>query len=142
MLESFDIFKSLNDNQLTAIQKHCETEEYKRGDRLFMEGDEATHLWIVSDGQVDMRFEMPAGRSPSNENTTVSSVSAQDAVAKILGWSCFVPPHKMRLSVCCSTRNCTVIRIKKEDILKLFDKDPGMGYLNHVVFGHGCRIPL
>ncbi|MDM8551253.1 Crp/Fnr family transcriptional regulator [Desulfobacterales bacterium HSG2] len=129
MLESYDIFKELNDDQLTAIQKHCEMEEYKRGDRLFREGDEATHLWIVSDGQVDLRFELPSGRSSSGENTTVSSVSAQDAAAKVLGWSCFVPPHKMRLSGYCSTRNCTVIRIKKEDILKLFEKDPGMGYL-------------
>jgi CRP-like cAMP-binding protein len=128
LLETFDIFKGLNDDQLTAIQKHCQTEEYKRGDRLFTEGDEAAHLWFVFEGQVDLRFELPGRNEPANDQT-VSSVSAKPSIARTLGWSCFVPPYKMRLSAYCASRTCKVIKIAKNDLLSLFEKDHKLGYL-------------
>ena len=126
LLEKFDIFKGLNDDQLTLIQNHCQVEEYKRGDRLFVEGEDATHLWIVTEGRVDLRFEMPSNKTTSDDYT-VSSVSTQHSAAKILGWSCFVPPNKMRLSAYC-TRDCKVAKVEKTDLIKLFENDPVMGY--------------
>ncbi|QTA86237.1 Crp/Fnr family transcriptional regulator [Desulfonema magnum] len=127
LLEKLDIFEGLNDDQLTAVQENCEEKEYKRGDRLFAEGEDATHLWIVTEGRVDLRFEMPGSR-PTSDDYTVSAVSARDSVAKILGWSCFVPPHKMRLSGYCA-RDCKVIKIGKTNLTKLFAKDPWLGFL-------------
>ncbi len=143
LLETFDIFKKLDDEHLTVIHQHCEMKEYERGGRLFKEGDEATHLWIVFEGKVDLRFELPSGRSPEDykENTTVSSVTAQKSVANILGWSCFVPPHKMRLSAYC-TRDCKIVRMEKDMLLKLFEKHPKMGYqiMSYLVTVVGYRF--
>ena len=85
-------------------------------------------MWIIIDGKVDLRFELPGGR-PTTCDEPVASLKAKDAVAKILGWSCFVPPYKMRLSAYCVSRNCEVIKIEKKDLLNLFQEDSGMGYI-------------
>jgi signal-transduction protein with cAMP-binding, CBS, and nucleotidyltransferase domain len=127
-LDKIEIFKGLNDNQLKAIQKHCQKLEYHRGDRLFREGDPADFLWIVTEGQVDLRFELPGNR-PTSDQATISTLSAEEQEKRILGWSCFVPPYHMRLSGYCGTRTCLVVKISKEELIKLFEKDPQMGYV-------------
>jgi len=129
LLDRVEAFKGMNDQQLAEVMTCCQEIDFKSGDRLFAEGDPATHLWFVENGRVDLRFEMP-GRKTSGEHT-VSSIEAStdDSAAQAIGWSCFVAPFKMRLSAYCAGPACKVIRIKKEDLLGLFEKDPHMGYL-------------
>ncbi len=128
VLQNVEVFKGLDDDELSAVQVCCKEKQFQLGDRLFAEGDDATHLWIVIQGQVDLRFELPAGR-PTTAEHTVTSVVAKPSVGKCLGWSCFVPPHKMRLSAYCATRSCKVVMVEKEDLVKLFEKDTKLGYL-------------
>ena len=127
LLDSVSAFKGLTDQQLASLSKVCEVEEFKRDDRLFREGDPADYMWIVTEGTVDLRFELPGDLSASDENT-ISSLEAQDDKKRTLGWSCFVPPYKMMLSAYCATRSCTVIKIDKNDLLELCEKDSVMGY--------------
>ena len=126
-LDSVQAFKELTDEQLAAFQKFCIKEDFKRDDRLFKEGDLAEHLWIVTKGKVDLRFELP-GNQPTSDETTISSLEAEDDKKRTLGWSCFVPPYKMMLSAYCVARSCSVIKIAKTDMLDLFEKDSLMGY--------------
>lgn len=126
-LDNVQAFKSLTDIQLEALTEFCVKEDFKRGDRLFKEGDSADYLWIVTDGKVDLRFELPGNRPTSDENT-ISSLAAEDDKKRTLGWSCFVPPFRLMLSAYCVTRSCSVIKIAKTDMLALFEKDVLMGY--------------
>jgi CRP-like cAMP-binding protein len=127
-LDKIELFKGLNDGQLETIRKFCQKLEFNRGDRLFKEGDPADFLWIVTDGQVDLRFELPGNR-PTSDQTTISTLSVEEQKKRILGWSCFVPPHQMRLSGYFGTRSCSVIKISKAELVSLFEKDPQMGYV-------------
>jgi len=129
LLRRIEGFKGMNDEQLAAVGTCCRELDFKPGDRLFKEGDPATHLWFVENGKVELRFELP-GRETTSEHT-VSSIEAAagDASAQAIGWSCFVAPFMMRLSAYCASPNCKAIRIKKEDLLALFQGDPQMGYL-------------
>ncbi len=126
-MDRIEVFKNLSDDQLSTIQEFCNSVEFQKNDRLFGEGDEAKHLWVIIDGQVDLRFELPNSSLADNEST-ISSVKSQSSEAKTLGWSCFVPPYKMRLSAYCTTRTCRVVKIEKENLLKLFEQDSQMGY--------------
>lgn len=126
-LDKVQAFKKLSDEQLTAIQQFCVKQEFKRGDRLFKEGDPADHLWLVIDGKVDLRFELP-GHRPTSDETTISSFEADDQKKRMLGWSCFIPPYKMMLSAYCVDRTCSVVKLPKQSLLDLFDADPLMGY--------------
>lgn len=140
-LDKVQAFKELSDAQLESLEKYCIKEEFGRGDRLFKEGETADHLWIVTDGRVDLRFELPGNR-PTSDDNTISSLEADDDKKRILGWSCFVPPFKMMLSAYCSTRKCSVLKIPKKEMLALFDTDPLMGYrvLSYLIKVVGYRF--
>ena len=122
-LKGVDIFKGLNENQLVGIQTGCREKKYENGNRLFAEGEDADRLWIVIEGQVDLRFELP-GR-PSTEENTISSMKT----AKTIGWSSFVPPGRYKLSAFCASETCSILQIEKEYLLDLFEKDVQLGYL-------------
>ena len=128
-MQRVEAFKYLQNRQLEAVRPFCEELNFNLGDKLFTEGDDALHMWTVIEGQVDLRFEMPE-RSPALAEQTISSVQVkeQDSAAKTLGWSCFVPPYKMRLSAYVVTDTCKIVRVAKNDLLRLFNDDPLMGY--------------
>ena len=122
-LEKADIFKGLNQDQLKAVNKRAEEKQYLYGERLFAEGENADRIWLVIEGKVDLRFDLP-GRQTSEENTVFSIT-----VNETLGWSSFVPPFKYALSAYSATKNCKVLQINKEDLLECFEKDPRMGLI-------------
>jgi NADP-reducing hydrogenase subunit HndB len=122
-LKKVDIFKGFNKDQLSAVNKGSQEKHYLYGDRLFGEGENADRIWLVIDGQVDLRFELP-GRTTSEENTVFSITALQT-----LGWSSFVPPFKYALSAYIATKSCQVLRIKKDHLLECFEKDPLMGLM-------------
>lgn len=130
VLKKLKPFENMNEAHLGKIQANCEEIMFHLGDKLFTQNDEALHLWIVRDGNVDLRFELPDRRTTSPD-MTVNSVEVEEKVpeAKVLGWSCFVPPYRMRLSAYCTTDTCNIIRVLKTDLLNVFEQDPGMGYL-------------
>jgi len=121
-LKKVDIFKGLDDDQLKQIAEGCDEKEYQSGSRLFAEGENADRVWIVMEGQVDLRFDLP-GRATTEENT-IFSITAGNS----LGWSSFVPPFQYKLSAYCATRSCKILLIKKEFITDLFEKDNIVGY--------------
>lgn len=124
-LKTMEIFRDLSPEQLRAIEPGCEEKRFRGEERLFAEGEEARSLWIITEGEVDLRFDLP-GRATSPENT-ILTVGAGQA----LGWSSFVPPHEYKLSAYCAGDACRAIRIDKAFLLDLFLRDPAMGY--HVV---------
>ena len=129
LLGSIEAFKGMDQGQLSKLQPNCQ-ELVLTKVTSFSLNDSAEHLWIVLEGRVDLRFELPAGR-PTSEEHTVSSVDIdkRDPVAQTFGWSCFVPPYKMRLSAYCATDRTKILRISKKSLLKLFDEDCKMGYV-------------
>jgi len=117
-----DVFDGLGEVQLASLWEGIEELEFRKGERFFKEGEEAAHLWIVKEGQVDVGFELP-GRTASDVHTLSTIPSG-----KAFGWSCFVPPHKYRLSAYCSSATCTVLRLDREFLLGCFERDPAIGY--------------
>ncbi len=143
MLKLIKAFESMNDEQLEAVQKHCEELKFEKGDILFAEGDTAEHLWNVIKGQVDLRFEMPDKRATTSVQTITSiNVKEGNTEAMVLGWSCFISPYKMRLSAYCMTNTCKIIRIPKKALLQLFKDDSLMGYtfMSYIITVVGYRF--
>jgi NADP-reducing hydrogenase subunit HndB len=121
-LEKVSIFKGLDSNQLDKVATRCSEKEFRHGDRLFIEGQTADNQWIVVDGQVDLRFDLP-GHATSVKNT-ISSISACEP----FGWSSLVDPNRYTLSAYCATRQCRVVILKRADLLDLFEKDADLGF--------------
>ena len=122
LLKKIDAFRQLDDNQLLAIKDCWEVVGFKQGDQLFKEGEDSRYLWVVIEGKVDLRYELEDGSSLSKGKLHFISE------AQTFGWSCFVPPYKYRLSGYCVTGECSVIKIEKNCLLKLFEQNPDMGF--------------
>ena len=90
-LQRVEVFKGLTDSRLSGFKDHCRDMEFRQNEKLFSEGDDATCLWIVKEGRVDLRFDLP-DRSTSTKNT-ISSISEY----MTFGWSSLAAPHKYRL---------------------------------------------
>ena len=122
-LKKVDIFKGFNQDQLNAAGKSGQEKQYLFEEKLFAEGDDADRIWLVVDGQVHLRFDLP-GR-PTSEQNTVFAISA----AQTLGWSSFVPPFKYALSAYSATKTCKILQIQKDHLLECFEADPRMGLM-------------
>ena len=121
-LRKVDVFKGLTDTQLTGLEDHCREMEFRQNDKLFSEGDDSSCLWIVKEGRVDLRFDLP-DRMTSTKNT-ISAISE----FMTFGWSSLVAPHKYRLSSYCATNSCRVVQIEREELEKYFNRDSKTGY--------------
>jgi CRP-like cAMP-binding protein len=121
-LRQVETFQSLSDDELSAIGKLTTEKQFVYGSRLFKDGDSATHLWIVKEGIIDLRFDLP-GRETSEEST-LSSITAN----KIIGWSSFVPPYKYKLSAYCASAKCTVLIIERKILREFLNSHPETGY--------------
>jgi hypothetical protein len=122
-LKKADIFKDLDDERLQAIQNYAEQVEFNKEERIFTHGANAANVWILAEGDVELRSE-PPGKDVSGQEPAVSFTSAAHA----FGWTCFVPPYKYRLSGYCASGKCKVIKFKREDLIRLFESDKSTGY--------------
>ena len=135
-LEKVEVFKNLDDSQLSEVQVCCAQAEYKRNDIVFRTSEEPLFLWIVEEGKIDLRQDTP---DPSIKTLdTITSISE----AMTFGWSSLVPPFRYRLSAYCATRTCKVIKIDKDCLLNIFKKDSRLGYevMSEIVSVIGTRF--
>lgn len=117
-LETVDLFKDIEDSQREVIQPCCEETEFKRGERIFLGGEEARFLYVVMEGQVELREE------DINETPVVSTLSKGNA----FGWSMIVSPYKYHLSAYCASRTCKVLKMERARFTKLLETDAAIGY--------------
>ena len=122
-LKEVDLFKNLDKGQVAVFLDICREMSFEIGNKLFGEGEKAKHIWIVTEGQIDLRFDLP-GRTTSELNT-ISSIFPE----KTLGWSSFVPPYKYRLSAYCAGTSCKTLRLEKESFVEILEKDSRIGYV-------------
>ncbi|MCP4020662.1 MAG: cyclic nucleotide-binding domain-containing protein [Desulfobacteraceae bacterium] len=127
LIDKLEIFKAFTNDEQEKILKLCTTDKFQNGDRLFQEGDDAQDMWIVIDGEVALRFETPDAK-PSTDESTLSSHRKDIPESQVMGWSCFVPPYKMRLSAYCVSRKCQVIKISRMQLNKLMETNTQIGY--------------
>ncbi len=141
IIEKLQIFKDLTTDELKQFPELCSLENYQVGESLFLEGDSAEHVWIVIDGNVELRFEMPDARQTTHDNT-LSSHNRDVPESQIFGWSCFTPPYKMKLSAYCTSRRCEVLKINARELNKLMEKDTAIGFkiMRYVVQVVGYRF--
>ncbi len=115
------LFKGLAPDETTAFLRKCQEKSYPDGTNLFMEKAEATTLYLILGGGIDLRFEM-AQREEAD--TTIASLKPGAAV----GWSAIVPPHHYLLSGYCKGKT-TLLEIDRESLERLFEANYHLAYI-------------
>jgi CRP-like cAMP-binding protein len=91
---------------------------YAAGDIVFRADEASDHLYIVTDGQVDVQYLMPNGR-----RQTVDTLNPGD----FLVWSALVKPHTTSsIGICRAATK--VVAIEAEGLRQLCEKDTLFGY--------------
>jgi CRP-like cAMP-binding protein len=122
LLEEVEAFKALTEKELSDIAAFCREKRFSENERIFKEGDDATHLYVLREGLVDLRFDLPARET--SEAQTLSSVSEK----RIFGWSSMVPPFRYKLSAYCASKGCEVAMLERSRFYDYLRQNPGVGY--------------
>ena len=121
-IASVEIFKGLRQDELKEIAELCEEVIFAGGDRVLTEGERADYFYILEEGRVDLRFELPDCKS--SEDTTVGTIEPGECFA----WSAMVPQHIATLS-CYSTGMSRGIRIEGIKLLNLCKRNSRIGFI-------------
>jgi CRP-like cAMP-binding protein len=115
------LFNGFAPDETKAFLRRCQEKTYADGSNLFMEQSEATTLYMILEGGIELHFERP---QRDNTDTTVASLKKGEAV----GWSAIVPPHQYRLSGYCSGKT-TLLEIDRDNLELLFETNYHLAYI-------------
>lgn len=115
------LFKGFAPDEVEAFLNRCREKVYADGTNLFMEQSEATVLYLILSGGIDLHYEMP---QRENADTTVVSQKQGEAV----GWSAIVPPHKYHLSGYCRGET-KLLEIDRSTLKRIFETNYHLGYI-------------
>ena len=120
-LKSIIQLSYLNDSMLQKLLKITDMIEYKAGDYIFKEGDDAKMLYAVIDGKVGLEME---------KNSSTRILIDTIIQGMMLGFSALVDTEDKSYTT--SARVLTDTRLyawKAEDLERLFSQDYEMGFL-------------
>lgn len=117
-LKKYSIFQGLNDRELELIAQVAKEETYEGDVRIFEEKAQATDLYLVLEGEVDIKV-----LSPDNERITIAQVMP----GEILGWSAIVEPN-IRTAGAWVKGKTRLITLRADSLNDLFDKNNHIGF--------------
>jgi CRP-like cAMP-binding protein len=115
------LFKGLAPDETKAFLRMCQEKTYPDGHKLFKEQSEATRLYLILNGGIDLHFEMP---KHENADTVIASLKPGSAV----GWSAIVPPYEYKLSGYCRSKT-VLLEIDRESLEVLFETNYHLAYI-------------
>ena len=121
-IASTEILKGLSEEELEEIAKLCEEVIFDDGDRILTEGERDDYFFILEEGSVDLRFELPYRKT--SKEMTVTTIEPGEC----FGWSALVHPHKATLS-CYSTGKSKAIKMRGVELLSLCEKNNHIGFI-------------
>lgn len=122
LLKTFNVFRELGTPALEEIVRISLTCSIRAGDCVFTIGDDATRLFIVNTGEVELRFPIYHLNAPVD--LTLDTMRKGD----MFGWSAFAGGTKYTLTAC-ATNDTQLIEIPAEKIKQLCEVDPHLGYI-------------
>ncbi len=122
-LKNAELFAGLETHHLKMITELCRGGSFKEGTMIFNEGDEATELYILTEGKVVLEMEL----RPLPDYPPIPSALEVVINGGCFGWSAIAEPYVYTLSARCMT-NCTVLAIKGDMLRQAMTDDLSLGY--------------
>jgi len=123
MLRRSKIFCDLEDKELEKIVPLCREKSYAEGALICTEGDEATTLHILKDGEVRLQYKI-CPQPDVCQNATI----LVDEPGYVACWSAVVKPRRLTASAH-SMSNVKVIAIDGKGLNELMEQDSHIGFV-------------
>ncbi len=117
LLKSIEILSSLSSEELELLYFHMNTEEYRKGEILFNEGDSGEIMYIVLSGSVSISVNTPDGKV-----IEIAEVSAGNFFGEM---SIF--DSSVRSATCSPKCDTTVLSLKAADFYEFIKNNPIAG---------------
>ena len=122
MTRHAELFSGLTEADATELEARGSRLTLESGQVLFRIGDDATHLYVIEHGAIELR--MPMQVEGHDED-----VSIEDCVAgHTLGWSTLVPPHRFTLKAM-ARQHTQLLAFPRDMLLPYFTSRPDVGYV-------------
>jgi CRP-like cAMP-binding protein len=116
-LKEADLFMGLSQETMNELSKIMVEESHDKGALLFSEGDPAQHFYVLLEGRVRLAI----GKEAAIDYTVSNPGEA-------FGWSALVDRPSYTAGAECESPT-KLIKIKKEDIDRILEKQPGSGMI-------------
>lgn len=119
LLRRFTCLSGASEQILKQVAMLSEEKNAQAGDVLFREGEDATHLHIVVEGEVEIQYVLGDG-----SYQTVDTLIAGD----LMLWSSLVEPHTTH-SMGVARTNVKLVAIDAPKLREMMQAEPELGYL-------------
>jgi CRP-like cAMP-binding protein len=138
LVKRFSVFSKVSEEMITRIAKCCEIMEFDSKQRIFGEGDIATAVYGVLDGEVALNIrvrdkilktEIKYEESLHSRIETIEKNIVVDSISpgEIFGWSAMIEPGVLTSTAICSVPT-RLLALPARDLKILFDADVHLGY--------------
>jgi CRP/FNR family cyclic AMP-dependent transcriptional regulator len=122
-LASTEVCQGMTREELGKVLELCQPDRRSEGEVIHGEGTKAKDLFLLHQGEVHLRFQLPGRDTSDAMNISVIKPGG------VFGWSALVPPRQYTLAAWCATPSCRFLRVDGRDLERLFDIEPHIGYM-------------
>lgn len=122
LLKEANLFNGLLPEELEQIEKLCEVRNIEKGTQLFEAGNSADYLFVVLEGQIELRFKV------IYFNASIEIPLENKSRGEAFGWSALIEPYTYTLSAF-AAKDCRLLQLRGRDIERLCAENSHLGYV-------------
>jgi len=117
-LKKTELFGSLKESQLNVLLSHSSVESFPEKKTIFQEGEEASRLYILIEGAVDLTL-----KGQEQIDFMASKIEKEGAV---FGTASLMEPFRYNVTATC-LKPAKILMIEADHLKKKMEEDPTMG---------------
>ena len=117
-LKKTELFESLKESQLNVLLSHSSVESFPEKKTIFQEGEEASRLYILIEGAVDLTL-----KGQEQIDFMASKIEKEGAV---FGTASLMEPFRYNVTATC-LKPVKILMIEADHLKKKMEEDPVMG---------------
>tara|TARA_Y100001936_G_scaffold81436_1_gene80001 strand:- start:356 stop:859 length:504 start_codon:yes stop_codon:yes gene_type:complete len=129
-LKNYKIFENLNDDQIDKFHSAIKKEKIDSGNKFIVEGDEGNSIYLLLKGEAEINqaltLSVNKGESDKREK---SIMKLTDRDFPQFGEMSIFSEGDVRTANVRAQTDCTLAKIDKEDLFKICNDNPEIGFL-------------
>lgn len=129
-LKNYKIFENLNDDQIDKFHPVISKEKIESGNKFIVEGDEGNSIYLLLEGEAEINqaltLSVNKGESDKREK---SIMKLTDRDFPQFGEMSIFSEGDVRTANVRAQTDCTLAKIDKEDLFKICNDNPKIGFL-------------
>tara|TARA_B100001093_G_scaffold245268_1_gene234821 strand:- start:2946 stop:3449 length:504 start_codon:yes stop_codon:yes gene_type:complete len=129
-LKNYKIFENLTDNQIEKFRPVLNKKEVDGGNKFIVEGDEGNSIYLLLNGKAEINQALTLSVNKSDSDKREKSImKLTDKDFPQFGEMSIFSEGDVRTANVRAQTDCTLAKIDKEDLFKICNDNPEIGFL-------------